>query len=154
MRRPASAFTLIEVLVALAIFVMMAVVLGSAYINVLSAYEMAGRVGVRNEDVRFARELLLREAEREAAERGAEFDGGDGRRVRWSATIEPTSLPDLFLVNFSCEIAATNAEKAETVTERFQLLRPTWSEPEARGRLKGETKQRIQKIVQTLQQQK
>ena len=51
-RHSRRGFSLIEVLVALGIFMMMAVVLGTSYINILNAYELAGRSVVRDEDVR------------------------------------------------------------------------------------------------------
>jgi general secretion pathway protein I len=143
-------FTLIEVLVALAIFVMMAIVLGSAYINILNAYEIAARSVVNDEDVRFARSMLMVEADRDTAERGAEFDGDKGRRIHWTAAIEPTTVADLFTVTFTCEITAPELKKPEVTVETFRLLRPTWSEGNDRGLLRQNAKDRIVKIQQDL----
>ena len=57
-------FTLLEVLVALVVFAMAAVVLGSSYLNVLNTYEVAARGMTVNEDFAFARDLVLREPNR------------------------------------------------------------------------------------------
>jgi general secretion pathway protein I len=140
----------VEVLVALAIFVMMAIALGGTYINILNAYEIAARAVTRDEDVRFARVALLTEAELEVAERGAEFDGGNGRRVSWKAVVEPTATTDLFQVTFICEISGPDLPKPEIREERFRVLRPTWSKPADRDKLRADAKTRIDKIQQGL----
>ena len=63
-----SAFTLIEVLVALVIFAMVVVVLGSAYLNVLISYEVVKRGTLINEDFAFARQQVLTEPDRKKLE--------------------------------------------------------------------------------------
>ena len=149
-RHSRRGFSLIEVLVALGIFMMMAVVLGTSYINILNAYELAGRSVVRDEDVRFARAMLLAEAEREVAERGARFEGLNGRQVSWTAVIEPTNTADLFTVTFTCEITAPELAKPGVVADVFRVLRPSWSEPAERDRLRNDAKTRITQIQQEL----
>ena len=67
-------FTLLEVLVALSIFALAAVVLGTAYVNVLNSYAVASRLNEGREEVSFARSLLLAEAELKKVEEGGEFD--------------------------------------------------------------------------------
>ena len=57
--RSRSGFSLLEVLVALMIFGLAAVVLGSTYVNVLNSYEAVSRGNTRDEDVAFARAQLL-----------------------------------------------------------------------------------------------
>ncbi len=147
-RRARRAFTLLEVLVALAVFVLMGVVIASSYLNVLNAYEVAARSVTRDDDVRFARSVMMAEADLEVVERGAEFDGAGGRRIRWSATIEPTTVADLFQVTFTCEITGPDIQGTETVEEKFRLLRPTWSQPVDRDKLRGEARNRIVEIQQ------
>src|ERR1017187_8255370 len=78
-------FTIIEVLVALAIFALTAVVLGSAYLN-----ELARRANVNDGEVYFARSQLLSQPDLQTAQNGAEFDDGDSH-VKWTAEVEPTS---------------------------------------------------------------
>ncbi|GAB1487861.1 hypothetical protein MASR2M8_03020 [Opitutaceae bacterium] len=138
-----SGFTLLEVLVALSIFALAAVVLGSAYVNVLTSYAAVARAGRIDEDVRFARAALAAEADRERAEEGGDFEGVDGRRVRWTAQIEPAGVADLFTVTLTCELTTPGAGQPETVTEVFRLLRPTWSEVNEREALRAEARNRI-----------
>ncbi|MDR0901770.1 MAG: prepilin-type N-terminal cleavage/methylation domain-containing protein [Opitutaceae bacterium] len=138
-----AAFTMLEVLVALAIFAAMAVVLVASYLNVLTAYEVAGRGLAGELDVRFAREMLLAEGSLDAALAGADFEGADGGRVKWKAEIEPTETADLFLVTFTCDVDAAKESPARTVVETFRLLRPTWSQPSDRETLRADARQRI-----------
>jgi general secretion pathway protein I len=141
--RRLRAFTLLEVLVALAIFAMAAIALGAAYANVLISYADLNRVDERHEDVRFARAALLAEADRENAEEGAEFESGEGRRVRWRAEIEPTNVADLFAVTFICEVEDPGELRPREIVQTFRLLRPTWSDAAERETLRAEARDRI-----------
>lgn len=143
-RRRSTGFTLLEVLVSLAIFALAAVMLSAAYLNVLNAYAAAERGTVRDENVQFARSLLLVEPDRKKAEEGDSFEGGGGVRVVWRATIEPTTTADLFQVEFICEVSDPSArEPHKPITERFMLLRPTWSEGVDTAKLRAEARERI-----------
>lgn len=150
-QRSRRAFTLLEVLMALVIFAMAAVVLGSAYVNVLTGYDVAARGLVVDEDVAHARQLLLNESDREIVEDGGEFDTADGRRAKWSAEITSTNLADLFNVTFTCEIPDPNRPEPRQVVEHFVLLRPTWSNDAGeRGKLKEQTKTKILELQSKL----
>jgi prepilin-type N-terminal cleavage/methylation domain-containing protein len=135
------AFTLVEVLVALMIFALGAVVLGSAYLNVLNSYEIARKANANNDDVYFARSQLLVISDLQAAQTGAEFDDGD-RHVKWSAEIDPANTTDLFTVVFTCVITEPQVP-SRTVTQNFMLMRPTWSDPTARTVLRQQAANRI-----------
>ena len=141
MRR--RAFTMVEVLVAMAIFAMAAIVLGAAYVNVLNAYALANRAGTVNEELRFARAQLLAEADRDKAEEGAEFDTTAGGRVTWRCLIDTTDLPNLFLVRFTAELVDGTGGKPRVVEEEFRLLRPTWSEGTEAETLRADLRDRI-----------
>ena len=146
-RRPVSrGFTLLEVLFALLIFVMAAVVLGSSYVNVLNGYDLAQRANARNDDIEFARAQLLAEPDHDKAGQGGEFDSANGRHVSWHAQIDPTQTADLFAVVFTCEINDPGAKKPETATEKFMVLRPTWSDPTTNTALLAAAKAQIDKI--------
>lgn len=136
-------FTILEVMIALAIFAAAAIALGAAYLNVLSGYAVVNRLAERDDDVKFARAALLAEADRETAEQGAEFESAEGRRVRWSATIEATNVADLFQVTFSCELTDPSTIKPFVVTQAFRVLRPTWSDAAERETLRNEARDRI-----------
>ena len=142
------AFTLLEVIVALAIFALGAVVLGAAYINVLNAYEVAQKGNAADQDVRFARSLLLSEPDRDKAEKGGDFDAGNGRRASWHATIESTVTADLFQATFVCEVSDGNGGTQPT-TEVFTVLRPTWADPVENAKLRQLTLDRIKELQGT-----
>ena len=56
---------MVEVLVAMAIFALAAIVLGASYVNVLNAYASASGAGLVDEELRFARSQLMAQGERE-----------------------------------------------------------------------------------------
>jgi general secretion pathway protein I len=144
-------FSLIEVLAALLIFTLTAVVLGGAYLNVLNSYEVAQRSNVNDNDVTFARSQLLSQTDLPTAQAGAEFDDGN-RHVKWTAEIDPADTTDLFTVTFTVVLTEPGAAPTKTVVETFMLLRPTWSDPSARTTLRQAAASRIA-VVQGKQPQ-
>ena len=136
-------FTLLEVLVALAIFAMAAVVLGATYVNALNAYEAVGRRNEYDADLQFVRAALLTEPDRDKAEEGGDLDLGGGKRAHWQADVAPTDSVDLFTVTWSCEINDPARQKPYHATQTILLLRPTWSDPVERTKLLDVVKQRI-----------
>jgi general secretion pathway protein I len=140
-------FTLLEVLVALAIFALAAIVLGSAYVNILTSYDVLTRNSSVSEDVAFARQLVLSEPDRTKLEKGGEFDGVGGRRVHWMVEILSTTTADLFTVNFTCEIDEPGKTTPDKTAQTFMLLRPTWSIDQAeRDKLRQDSRARIQEL--------
>ena len=145
--RASRAFSLVEVLVALTIFALSAIILGSSYVNVLNSYAVASRAAKSSEDMLFARSLILTEPDITKLKDGGEFDTADGRRAKWTAEIVPTSTADLFTVTFTCEIANTNAGDPDKTVQTFTVLRPTWSiDPAARSQLRLDAKNRIAEL--------
>ena len=151
-RAHSHGFTLLEVLVALGIFAMAAIVLGTAYVNVLTGYEVARRATVSNPEAQFARAQLLAQADIELAREGGDFESGDGRSVRWTATIDPTETADLFQVLFECEIGGAANTQPQKITQQFRLLRPTWSADLDRNTLRAAAKDRIVKGLEGVSQ--
>jgi len=149
--RRTSAFSLLEVLVALAIFAMAFVVLLSAYVNILSSYHGIAQSREAEEDVKFARAVLLAEPDPVKAQAGDEFDSTNGRHVKWTATIDPdATMPDLFTVNFDCEVTEQGVPEPEKFTETFEALRPTWTtDTVARSKLLQDVKDRIAQMQGT-----
>jgi general secretion pathway protein I len=142
--RSTSGFTLIEVLVALCIFALAAVVLGSAYMNVLTSYDIVARASQTSEDVAFARSIVLTEPDRTKLEPGGDFDTAGGSHVHWSVDIVSTNEADLFTVTFTCELTDPNRPEPEKTVETFTVLRPTWSiDPAERDKLRQDAKTRI-----------
>lgn len=147
-----SGFTLVEVLIALAVLATSVIVLGFGYVNVLNGYEVAKRATVSNPEVHFARTQLLNQPDVELARRGGDFTSADGRQVKWTATIEPTDLADLFTVTFEYEIAGSTTAQPQKSREVFRVLRPTWSEATERNTLRAATRDRIKKLLDAVNQ--
>jgi general secretion pathway protein I len=137
-------FTLLEVLVALAIFALAAITLGATYLNVLNAYHVVNRADTHDEEIRFARAQLMAEPDRKKAEEGGDFEAAAGGHVTWRAKIESSATADVFEVTFTCDVAERNAKvPSGPVVETFMLLRPTWSEGIDMTKLRQTAKDRI-----------
>ncbi len=138
-------FTLVEVLVSLAIFALAAVVLGAAYVNVLTGYEAVSRRQEHEQDLRLVRTLVLVEPDRKLVEAGGTFPLPENRSARWTAAVRATGVADLFGVRFRCEIDEPGRAQPWVREESFLLLRPTWSDPAERDRLREQSRQRLEK---------
>lgn len=141
--RRQRAFTLIEVLVSLAILALAAIVLGAAYANTLDAHRaVAARAGA-GAPVEYLREQLLNEPEREKIEKGGEVQLPENRRLRWEAEVEEVAVPDLFKVVVTGRVEGGPAGRPpEDFTRTLMLLRPTWSDPQRREQLRSEWRAR------------
>ncbi len=141
--RSKKAFTLLEVLVALAIFALAAVVLSSAYLNVITGYEMVRRNHAMEEDLRWVRSMVLQQADREEVEMGGDLESPYLGLVTWRALVEPLPVPDLFFVTLEISYSGEGELSAGELAQSFTLMRPTWSEPVDRAVLQEETAQRL-----------
>lgn len=154
--RPSPArpgFTLVEVLVALAIFGMMAVVLGAAYLNILNSYNIVGKDDPDAREVSFCRSELITQPDFQTAENGDEYTTSDGRTVQWSAAMDQNNLviPSLWHVVMTVEISSPSGSN-RTLTRDFMLLRPTWDPNLTKGTMQQAETTRIM-ILQGRQQQ-
>lgn len=145
----ARAFTLIEVLVSLAIFALAAVVLGATYVNVLAGYGALAKRNEHEQDLRRAHAALLGEPDRKKAEAGGELALPGNRVARWDARIEEAGVADLFHVGFRCEIRDPAQPQPWVREESFRLLRPTWSDPAIRDKLRQAAGERLDKQRRT-----
>jgi general secretion pathway protein I len=140
----AGGFTLVEVLVSLAIFGLAAVVLGATYVNILTNYQAAMTRPQQQGELALLRPALLAEPDRARAEKGADQPLPGNRTARWQSRVEETAIADLFAVTFEWEIDEPGRPPA-TGQETFMLLRPTWSDPAVRERLRAASRQRLAK---------
>lgn len=134
-RRP-RAFTLVEVLVSLALLGLAAVVLGAAYVNTLEAHRAAAQRAGAGNPMDFLREAVLLEPDRSRVEQGGDLVLPDNRRLRWSAAVEETMVPDLFLLVVTGTAETEAGRGAEEFGQTLHLLRPTWSDPGRRQELR------------------
>jgi general secretion pathway protein I len=140
---PSQAFTLIEVLVALAIFAISGLVLASAYVNVLASEHAALRRDELAPYHRLVREALYSEPDRTKVETWNELPLPDDWTAHWRATLAPTALADLFDVTLEVELTNARGQKLPTYVETFRLLRPTWSQPADRETLRANARSRL-----------
>lgn len=144
--RARGGFTLIEVLVALAIFAIAAVVLGATYVNLMLTHASLRDRDGTGDDLQWAREALLVEPDRMTAERGGDVILPDGRTANWRATIQPTGVSDLFEVVLELD-APPRDGGGDLVKSRatLRLLRPTWSLPAERDELRRKAQERLRR---------
>jgi general secretion pathway protein I len=136
-------FTLIEVLMSLAIFALAAVSLGAAYSNVLMSRLALKQDEQRLDDQARCRAALLETPGFDDVEAGGEIHLPGDRTARWQGKIEATSVSDLFAVQLTAEIEPPDGGEAEEFTETRMLLRPTWSIPADRQKIRDEVRQRL-----------
>jgi len=138
-------FTLVEVLVSLAIFALAAVVLGAAYVNVLNGYDAVSHRQEHEQDLRLVRAQVLAEPDRKLVEKGGTFPLPQNRSAQWTASLQETAVADLFRVTFRCEIGEPSRPRPWVREESFLLLRPTWSDPADREKLREQSARRLAK---------
>jgi general secretion pathway protein I len=137
-------FTLLEVLMAIAVFALAAIVLAGAYTNVLIAYNVVNQGNQADADLAFARSIILTEPDITKLQQGGDFDTADNRHGRWTVDIQPTTTADLFTVALTCELTNPAGGDPQKTVDNFMLLRPTWSiDPAARSQLREDARKRI-----------
>ena len=143
-RANGGGFTLLEVLVALALFFMAVTFFSMTYLNTLMAIEGTRLNQGLEQDMAAIRRQALLIADVEELEEGGDVLTGEHGLARWSVEYEPTAVADLFLVTLSVELDPEDEEKGvREATEQFYLTRPSWSEPTERDELRGQTKERL-----------
>ena len=140
---PASGFSLVEVVIAIAIAGIAFIVLTETFFNVLLTVDSLEAETDFEKDVRFVRRVVIQIADRDEVEEGGEITTLDLGEAEWSAEVEETDIVDLFTVDL--RIVFENPE-GEPVTheERLHLLRPTWSDPIESSAILSEVRDRIQ----------
>ena len=149
-RSPRDGFSLLEVLVALMIFSVAAVMLSTGYLNVLNSYAVVGKGTEGMQDIAFARQELLAQPDLKTAQKGDEFDAPtmdaskSPTHIKWTADIASAGTTDLFNVTLTCVVTSSDPGTPDrTLTRTFTLLRPTWSDPTDQSNLRQAAAKRI-----------
>lgn len=137
------AFTLVEVLISLAMFALAAISLGAAYTNVVLSRQALKVNDVAVDDLARARAALLETVNYDDVTTGGEINLPGDRVATWKGEIEPTSVSDLFSVTLTVEIQNADGTDAPALTETRLLLRPTWSVPADRQKIRDAARQRL-----------
>ena len=140
-----AAFTLIEVLIALAVFAMASTYLISTFVSALTARERSFNDDMLHADIRAVRMQLLLEPNREDAEDGGRYPTLNHGEANWRASIEPTEIVDLFRVELSIDFSKAPQGGPERLEETLYLLRPTWSEADERSQLLEDKRQELER---------
>ena len=135
-KSPRRGFTLLEVLVGIAILAMAAVVLGAAYVNTLGAHEAVARRAAAGTGMDYLRDIILNEPERAKVEQGGNLALPDNRQMNWEAVVEEAAVPDLFRVLVRGRITGTAAKDSEDFEQALMLLRPSWSDAGKREQIR------------------
>lgn len=139
-----SAFTLLEVILAMAIFFMAVVVVVSAYLNTLRVMASVQVNQSLEQDMSIIREHALLVADVEEVEKGGEVVTGEHGLATWQIEYEPTEIADLFLVTLRVELDPIDEENGIREAEQnFYLMRPTWSDPLDRDELRARSRERL-----------
>ena len=138
--RQTKGFSLIEVLIALALFAICSNLIASAFINALLARERNASSTYQDIAINTVRKQLLLEKNSEDAEEGGTLTLLEKGDASWIVEIYPTDIIDLFECRFDIEFLESDSPNQEIYSETLYLLRPTWSESDERSSLLQEKK--------------
>ena len=141
--RAARAFTLIEVLVALAIVCTAGLMLAIAFSNVMKDYDAVFHRADHAGDLTLVRAALYATTDPALAQAWNDLALPEARHARWRAVITPGQLADLFVVECQVEISGTGEKDTFKATEHLMLLRPTWSQPADRETLRAASRDKL-----------
>lgn len=130
-----KAFTLVEVVVAMALFVMTVGVLAQAANNGLLALIIMEQQQSRRDDMLFLREKILAISDRDEFESGGDIVVPSGATIRWESYVYPTTAADLFFAIIIFDFPDTEEDPQQTITQTLYLYRPAWSDSAERNLL-------------------
>lgn len=139
-----SGFTIMEVILALALFTVAVTVLAGAYVNILNAFEAVKLDQAYEQDLALVRKQVLAIGDVGELEKGGEVVTGSHGTANWTVEYESTELADLFQVTLFVELYPKDSDEAAEVEQTLYLTRPTWSDPVERETLRAETAKRLE----------
>ena len=138
-----NGFSLIEVVIAIAIAGIAFFVLTETFFNVLLTLESLESESDYQKDVRFVRREIIQIPDREELESGGEITTLDLGTAEWLVEIEALDVVDLFRVDLEIEFENPEGEPFPYY-ETLYLLRPTWSDPIESSSILSEARDRIE----------
>lgn len=137
-------FSLIEVLLAMAIFSLAAYVLSQSFYNALKATDNLETESSEAADLRFVRQQVILEPELEVFEDGGTIETLLNGPAQWEVEVEQMQVADLFKVDLMIELEPREDESDPRIyKETLYLLRPTWSDPTERGEIITEARDKL-----------
>lgn len=136
-------FSLIEVVIAIAIAGAAFLVLTETFFNILLTLESLESQSDYQKDVRFVRSQVIQIADREELEDGGEITTLNLGEAEWWAEVEETDIVDLFKLDLEIAFDNPDGDPIEWA-ETLYLLRPTWGDSFERGSLLDEVRRRIE----------
>lgn len=138
-------FTLIETLLALAVFGLAAVVLTTSFYDAQRALEWEVRSLTYEKMADWAVDRILElKLDRDAMEKGDRVSTLDGGNLDWTATVDDTRLLDCFQVTFSLSFSAASEDDDVPLTVSRLVYAPEWSEDKDRALLLKEKLERFE----------
>ncbi|MDP0497363.1 MAG: type II secretion system protein [Verrucomicrobiota bacterium JB024] len=138
MKRHRSGMSLIEVIIALAIFSGVVAMLSQAVVVAIHAMDTLGEDNRREQEFRFAVRQILQVAERDVIEDGGDIKTLDSGNIHWEAEVEETDILDLFSLHVTLEWEEVQTDtygESFTREQTFYVLRPDWSYADERSTL-------------------
>jgi len=139
MRAHRPAFSMIELLVALALFALVVATLSQSIHNALYGMEVVKADNEEEPLYRFALRQILMIEERELLEDGGTLTTPDGRTIDWEAELEVTDILDLFTLRLELSLPTEDLslfDRQPERRERLYIFRPGWALPDERDSLK------------------
>lgn len=128
-------FTLAEVVVALTLFALTAVVITQAVLNAQDTYRRLSQIDPRDEALPYVRQAILSLTERSQVEEGGTVVTPQGLTGEWEAVLLPTQVLDLLLLRYTVEWKDNTGQEAPVIREVY-VFRPGWSDSAVRQELR------------------
>ena len=136
-------FTIVEVMLALALFGVAVTTFAASYLNIINSIAAIQVDQPYEQDMSMIRAEALSISDIEELEEGGEVMTGHHGEATWRVEYEPTLVADLFKVWLNVEMEDRETGEKEAFTEVHFLTRPTWSDPVERADLRAETRDRL-----------
>lgn len=146
LRRMHRGFTLLEVLVALALFAAVAAVVAQTAVNVMQS-RIALATSRQNDGAitRWVIDMILRAETRDELEDGNSLSLPDGSVVEWTAELYPMEMVDVFALNLELEWRDPRGRRSINTVSTI-LHRPGWMTPQEREPVLRERSDKWQKL--------